>query len=159
MRVRKATLDDVELLVRLRVDYLTADYGPQEEHVLRAIEKQLREFFPAHIPGNDFAAFIADADGRAAATAFLTISTIPANPNFITGKVGTVLNVLTYPEFRKRGYASAVLRELIEEAKRMDVSALDLSATSDGLPVYEKLGFVADTHYTEMNLILRTAPK
>lgn len=156
MKVRKATLDDIDILVRLRIDYIIADWGPQEAEVLAVIEKNLREFFPRHLSTGEFVAFIAEEGGEAAATAFLSVTTIPANPTYVEGKVGTVLNVLTYPHHRKKGYGSAVLRELIEEAKRLGVSAITLSATQDGLPMYQKLGFEIDTQYTEMKMKLKT---
>jgi hypothetical protein len=44
---------------------------------------------------------------------------------------------------------------VIEEAKQLDVSFIELSATSDGKPLYEKFGFAeAKTKYTPMRLQL-----
>jgi GNAT superfamily N-acetyltransferase len=47
--------------------------------------------------------------------------------------------VLTLPEWRGRGFASTLLRHLMD---RLDVATLKLDATGAGHPVYEKLGFV-----------------
>lgn len=154
MNIRKATAEDVELLVRLRIDYLTADYGTLEESAVTAIRKQLRDFLPRALPTESFIAFLAEENGEVAATAFLVVEERPANPTYLTGKVGTVMNVLTYPQYRRQGFSSRVLRALIDEAKRSGVSAIELSATVDGRPVYEKLGFKPVERYTAMKLVL-----
>lgn len=66
-----------------------------------------------------------------------------------------MLNVLTYPEYRRMGIATKVIERIIEEAKALGVSNIELSATLGGRPLYEKLGFVEKkSKYTEMRLQL-----
>lgn len=154
MEIRRATENDVELLIRLRMDYLAADYGELGEDVAASIHNHIREYFPRVLSSDRFRAYIAEEDGNTAAGAFLVIDEWPANPSFPTGKIGTVLNVLTYPAYRRRGLASRVLRALIDEAKILGASKLELSATDEGKLVYEKLGFRPADRYTEMSLTL-----
>jgi len=85
--------------------------------------------------------------------AYLAIAEKPANTTFITGKTGTLLNVLTYPEYRRKGIATKVINFLIGEAKNAGVSSIDLSATNDGKPLYEKMRFTTST-YVAMRMIL-----
>lgn len=154
MKIRKATIDDIETLVRLRIDYLIADRGsltPEEE---TAIRSQLATYFPKHI-NEGFIAILAEIDGQVISSAFLVITEKPANPAFITGRTGTVLNVLTYPAYRRKGIATHVMKRIIEEAKRFDVSSIELSATNDGRQLYKELGFVeTQSNYTSMKLQL-----
>lgn len=152
MNIRKATLFDVNRLIALRLDYFRFEeyLAPELEALLSA---QLRKYFLKTIPSGNFFAFFAEEDGRVASTAFLVITERPAAPSFITGKTGTVLNVLTYPEFRKRGYSTLVLRTLIAEARKEDVSMLDLFSTPEGKPLYKKLGF-QETKYASMRMYL-----
>lgn len=75
--------------------------------------------------------------------AYLVISEKPANPVYPNGLTGLILNVLTYPPYRRRGITTRLLEALIEEARRSGVSCLELSATEDGRLLYEKLGFTA----------------
>lgn len=154
MPIRKATGDDVDLLIRLRIDYLIADYGSLEKDAETAIRGQLREYLPRALTDGTLIALIAEEAGEAVATAFLAVTERPANPTFLSGKIGTVLNVLTYPRHRKKGYGSQVLRALLDEAKRTGVSSVELSATEDGRPLYEKLGFEPVVRYTTMKLTL-----
>lgn len=153
MHIRIATLDDIELLIRLRLDYAAEDFGPQPKEIRETLRKQMREYFLTHINTRSFTAFIGEVEGKAAATAFLAVSEMPGSPLFPGGVKGTVLNVLTYPEYRGKGYASAVLRALIDKARELGVDTIELSATEAGRPVYERLGFKA-SKYTEMKFPL-----
>jgi GNAT superfamily N-acetyltransferase len=147
---RKAVIEDLDALIQLRMDSLTEDRGFLSETEQSAVAAQLREYFPKHI-GSDFIAYLAEMEDGIAATAFLVIEEKPANPAFITGKTGTVMNVLTYPEYRKQGAATALLKHLIDEARARGLSHIGLSATEAGKPLYEKLGFeVQQSHYTGM---------
>jgi len=67
-----------------------------------------------------------------------------------------VLNVLTYPQYRKMGYATKIMNFIIEEAKNHDVSYIELSASELGKPLYKKLGFLEDipSHTTHMKKTL-----
>lgn len=153
MNIRKATIDDIDMLIKLRIDYLLADRGSlsaAEENVIRL---QLITYFTKHI-NCDFIAIVAEKNNHVLSTAFLAVMEKPANPTFITGKTGTLLNVLTYPEYRRMGIASKVISKIIDEAKQLGVSSIDLSATQDGKPLYEKLGFTQSSKYTAMKLQL-----
>lgn len=82
-----------------------------------------------------------------------TISENPANSAFSTGIKGTLLNVLTYHKYRRKGIATKVINKVIEEAKAVGVSHINLYATSDGKYLYEKMGF-KESSYTAMGLRL-----
>ena len=157
INIRKAAKPDIELLIKLRLAYLSED-----DVVLTADEENktvelLRGYYLKHIGSDDFIAVIAEVDGKTAAAAFLIIYERPVNPKYNpTGKMGLLLNVLTYPEFRRRGIATKLLEVLIDEAKKADLSFIELSATELGRGVYEKLGFKEKTqgNYTNMKLNL-----
>jgi len=154
MVLRKADIHDIESLIRLRMDYLTEDRGaltPEEE---RAIKKQLEKYFAKHILNDTFIGILAEIDGVVVSSAYLAISEKPANPTFITGITGTLLNVLTYPEYRRKGIATKVMHKMIEEAKCAGVSHIDLSATSDGKWLYDKIGFKKSSKHVTMGLQL-----
>ena len=156
-KIRQATDDDVELLIKLRLDYLRADKGELSDEEVVLISHQCAEYFAEHV-GREFLAFIAYRDMEVLSCAFLLIAEKPANPSFITGKMGTVLNVFTYPAYRKQGVSTRVLSSLIEVAKEKDLSFLELSASESGKRVYEKLGFVVKrTPYTDMRLELTSS--
>jgi predicted GNAT family acetyltransferase len=116
---------------------------------------RLRDYYRTHLNKDFFAAFV-EQDGAVVAVAFLTVGEMPANVFTPTGKYGTILNVLTYPEHRKKGYATQALELLIDKAQDEDLSFLQLSASDMGKSVYERLGFKPDEKagFTNMRLLL-----
>lgn len=153
MNLRKVSIDDIELLIKLRIDYLIEDRGSILPEEKERIEKQLRHYFPKHFLDGTFIGIIAEINNEVMCVAYLAISEKPANPAFITGKTGTLLNVLTYPPYRRQGIATKVIHRIIDEAKLCEVSSIDLSATDDGKPLYIKIGF-HESKYTAMSLKL-----
>ena len=155
MEVRIATKADIASLVALRLEYLRADYSvlPKElEQVLRA---QLPLYFSRHL-GKDCHVYLAEEHQSAVSCAFLIVLEKPANPTFPTGKVGAVMNVYTRPVYRRRGFACALLERLISDARKMDLSYLELKATEQGLHLYQRLGFNREiSRYLPMRLILK----
>jgi GNAT superfamily N-acetyltransferase len=62
--------------------------------------------------------------------------------------VGYVDHVVTFPEARRRGYASAIVRRIALEARRSDLDHLYLLAErgAEAVSLYERLGFEAIGH-------------
>lgn len=151
MDIYKATIQDIDDLIKFRIDFLTDEYGPLPSANEEEIREQLKYYFIKHIRLGDFIAFFAKENGEIVSGAFLAIQERPANPFFISGITGTLLNVLTYPEYRRKGIATEVLLALIQDAQNHDVMSIDLFATEDGKQLYEKLGFQLPD-YTAMRL-------
>ena len=62
----------------------------------------------------------------------------------VNGKTGIVLNVYTCQSYRRRGYAKKIMEILLEEAKRMELSVVELKSTEDGYSLYRSIGFTDD---------------
>lgn len=148
-----ASADNIPELIKIRLEYLREDFAGMTEADEKIITAQLNDYFPRHIGGNDFLAILAGDNGRIIASAFLLISEKPANPFFYTGITGTILNVYTAPEYRRKGIATRVINTILDEARKMNISVVDLLATEDGKPLYEKLGFTLPSNtYMRMQL-------
>jgi len=98
---------------------------------------------------------IGEYNGNIVTAAYLIILDYPANPNLINGKAGTLLNVYTSPEYRRKGIAKKLLEEIIKEAKLMGINTIDLKATENGYNLYKKLGFKDDNDYKGMILKIK----
>jgi len=154
MNIYKATLNDIEDLIQLRLDFFKMTNTLLSEEDEKNICSQLKTYFEKHIPQDDFIAAIAkNEDGTIASAAFLVIQEIPASPSFIKGLNGTLLNVITYPQFRRKGIATKVIRYIIDEVATKGVLSIDLSSTEDGKELYKKLGFM-NSPYTSMRFKL-----
>lgn len=158
MNLRMADHNDVDKLVKVRLDYFATENWDISSELSDKIHTQLQQYYPKHINNDFFAVFVEDESGNIVSTAFLVIVEKPANLAWPTGKTGTILNVLTYPEYRNKGYATKALNLLIDVAKKHDASFIDLSASELGRPLYKKLGFQekGSSHFTEMRKDLLT---
>lgn len=142
MSIREINLSDTELLIKLRLDFIRmtgAEISPEQERALRV---QLEGYYRKHIPIGDFIAFLVEEREQVMAAAFMVVGERPAGVSFVSGITGTILNVITYPAYRKRGYATLLVKELIRKAGELNVTAIDLNATRMGQKVYADLGFV-----------------
>ena len=70
MNIRKAVLEDVPVLVKLRMDFLTSYVKPMTEEESRIIEEQLFIYFQKHIPLGDFIAYLCEINDKPVSVAF-----------------------------------------------------------------------------------------
>ena len=135
-----AVKDDISELVRLRIEYIIDDFGSISEYERQCLEEQLPGYFDRRL-GKELIAFVARAEGRLIATAYLLIIEKPANPSFLNGLDGEVLSVYTETEYRGKGICTQLMKNLIEYARENKLCRIDLKATDEGYPVYKKAGF------------------
>ncbi|HBZ42971.1 MAG TPA: GNAT family N-acetyltransferase [Maritimibacter sp.] len=94
------------------------------------------------MPGTSL--FGAECEGKIVATAMMSVL-----PNLTFGgrPLARIENVVTLPDYRGRGFASAVMQAAIEKAKAKDCADISLlspkSLHAEGF--YRKLGFQDDT--------------
>lgn len=152
IRLEKATLNDVDVLVQMRLNYLTEDYGSLTDEQRIKIESSLPDYYEKHI-NNDLLVYVAREDSIVACC-FLLITEKPANPGFINGRTGMVLNVYTKPEYRRQGIAGSLMRELLADADKIGLDYVELKATDEGYHLYKSLGFDdAVTKYHNMKKV------
>lgn len=140
MTYEKANIDDISVLVELRIKYLLEDYGILPEDKLTIIGKNLYVYFKEHLNRDLFVFVCRDAD-IIVSCCFLCVSEKPSSPTFINGKTGTILNVYTKPEYRRKGIANALLKILLAESKKIGLDFVELKATDSGYNLYKSIGF------------------
>lgn len=141
MVFEQAVMDDIPVLTELRIAYLLEDYGAIPDERLSAIRDSLPDYFRKHL-GSDIFVFLCRDSGRAAGCCFLYVSEKPANPSFIGGKTGAVMNVYTLPEYRRRGIGHRLMEMLLSEAASLGLDYVELKATDEGYGLYKALKFV-----------------
>ena len=143
MIVEKAGMEDVDALVRMRIDYLIEDNGGLDDRDLAVIQRELPGYFQAHL-GKDLVAYVIRDRHTVVSCAFLLTVEKPMSPAFINGKTGIVLNVYTCPPYRRKGYAKMAMETLLDGARETGITVIELKATEDGYPLYRSLGFTDD---------------
>lgn len=151
----KATLKDIGVLTDLRIAYLNEDLGVISDENLELMKSTLPSYYTKHL-NKDLMVYVARDEEDIVACAFLLIVEKPMSPSFITGKTGTVLNVYTKPEYRKKGYAKKLMTMMLEGAKAQGLSVIELKATEDGYSLYKSVGFEdVVAKYHNMKIVLQ----
>jgi GNAT superfamily N-acetyltransferase len=142
LQFRKATIDDIPFLIDDRLAFLHEVGGPRPANQTAIIKANLEKYFAANIASGDYVCFIVQLEGKVVATGGMVIRNQPANYGCPTGRVGYIMNMFTAPEHRRKGISSALLEKLAETARELNLSILELHATTIGEPVYKKFGFI-----------------
>ncbi len=141
--IRRATIEDVDQLVQLRL-LLFEETGELVERDVSAFAEAIHVFLIKSLPQKSFLAWIVESEHRiVACSGFVPFERLPVPENLL-GKEGYILNMYTLPEWRGQGLATALLQAVISYAKETDIRRLWLHATDTGRPVYEKIGFIAE---------------
>ncbi|MBR3282810.1 MAG: GNAT family N-acetyltransferase [Ruminococcus sp.] len=154
MILNKADLNDIHELVRLRLEYLAEDHGGLSDKETELISASLPDYFLRRL-NKELFVYTARTEERIISCCFLLVTEKPANPDFINGLTGTVLNVYTEKPFRRQGIAGKLINNMLKDAKDMGLDFVELKATEDGYPLYKKLGFAdAVNKYRSMKYVL-----
>ena len=142
--VRRATPDDADELMRLRVVMMSSQPGatpPEPGPWLKVgadiLRKQLAD------PADRLAAFVVDsAEGGLAACVVGAIDERLPGPDGRNPYKGYVYNVATDDGYRRRGYSRACMSALLAWYADRHVPLIELKASPAGEPLYASLGFV-----------------
>ena len=152
LTLREVASSDLEEVLNHR-RLMFHDMGHTNRMVLNSIVQSSRPVLQRFLNDGSYLGWFAiSGDGRVAAGAGLIIVPWPSGPlSPERGERAYLLNVYTYPEFRRRGLARLLTQTSIEYCRRQGHKILWLHASEYGRPVYESLGF---RQTNEMKLIL-----
>ena len=150
MLKRKATIDDIPALIRLRKKQLTDEGLPPEP--IFDIDRQLTDYFISALTDGTFVSWVMEVDGEIIATSGVCFYTLPPNFSNLTGGVAYITNMYTKDEYRKRGIATELLKMVLDEAISRGYTVARLHASSFGKSVYEKAGFTMSEGYMSLRL-------
>ena len=150
--LRRATVEDIDLLVELR-DAMWREIAEGTE--LGDVSEALgdtREYFEVAVPSGDYVCVLAEAQSQVVGVGGIVIYRKPAQPLSPVGVEGYILNMLTVSEWRGRGVASAIVERLLDCAREAGAGLVWLRATEQGRPVYERFGFAQNPRYMQVKL-------
>jgi len=81
--------------------------------------------------------------GRVVGGGGVLLCSWPASPKDPCSERAVILNMYTEPEFRRQGIARQIMLTILAWVKERGLRSVNLHASADGRPLYEKLGFVA----------------
>lgn len=159
VRFAKADINDLDSLVGLRIAYLLEDHGTIPQEKLTKISEKLPVYFRKHL-NNDLFVYTAKSENEIISCCFLTVTEKPSNLSFINGIVGTVMNVYTKSEYRRKGLAGKLLKMLLADSEKMGLDFVELKATDSGYNLYKSIGFEdAVSKYHNMKIVINSDNK
>lgn len=159
VHTEKSDINDLDQLVRLRIAYLLEDHGTIPKEQLEKISEKLSDYFRRHL-NKDCFVYVAKKESEIISCCFLTVSEKPSNFSFINGIVGTVMNVYTKPECRRKGLAGKLLKMLLEDSEKMGLDFVELKSTDAGYSLYRSLGFEDSvSKYHNMKIMINSDRK
>ena len=142
MDYRRATIKDLDELVRTRIEVLRAANKLDERVDMSEVERQSKDYYEkALTDGSHTAYLVYDGDKFVGAGGVSYFRVMPTYHN-PSGEKAYIMNMYTAPEYRRKGIAFKTLDLLVRAAKERNVKAISLEATDMGRPLYEKYGFV-----------------
>lgn len=139
---KQATVEDLDLLVRTRIEVLRAANGLDDTVDMSEVEEQSRDYYREALGSGEHVAYLVfDGEVLAGAGGISFYRLLPTYHN-PTGENGYIMNMYTRPAYRRRGIAYKTLDLLVAAARERGVSRITLEATRMGRPLYEKYGFV-----------------
>lgn len=139
---KQATVEDLDFLVKTRIEVLRAANGLDDTVDMSGVEEQSRDYYREALGSGEHAAYLVfDGEVLAGAGGISFYRLLPTYHN-PTGENGYIMNMYTRPAYRRRGIAYKTLDLLVAAARERGVSRITLEATRMGRPLYEKYGFV-----------------
>lgn len=151
MKIRDATVADLDEILRHRSG-MYEDMGYDDAQVLTSLVSTSTPYFAKALTEGSFRGWLAEIEGRVVGGGGVLISPWPSHPYDLECRRATILNVYTYPEFRRKGIARRVMEVILNWLRKQGYAAVWLHASEHGRSLYEDLGFEPGN---EMRLMLR----
>ena len=137
-RIRAATLDDMDALVRHRIAMFT-DMGISIDTA--ALDRSFRLWLAEMMPSGTYRAWLVETEADIAAGGGISVLPWPPGPQYPGDKIAVVYNVYTEPAHRRRGLARQLMETIHAWCRHAGVSSVALNASHDGRPLYESMGY------------------
>lgn len=143
MQYRFIEKHDINTLAALRQEYFreTTERAIPEEVLPNTVRYLEEELATGTLVG-----IVAVEDEQIVAVGLLSLFSIMPTIKNPTGKRGYLFDFYTRPEYRRRGIATLILNQLMDEARNRGVSDLFLNAREMAIPIYERAGFTFLRH-------------
>lgn len=143
IQYRRASIDDVENVLKARIDFLVEANHIQSEHDRELMVLSNRDYIYHSLLDKSLILWLAVDEGHIVATGSASLYKLPPNADRPEGKVAYIGSMFTYPEYRKQGIATKLFALVVEDVKENGYTQMELHATEMGRPIYEKYGFKA----------------
>lgn len=150
---RKLTANDLDEVIRLRIDQLTEEYTAEgkipPENV--DLESALRDFYERHMADGTFVSWLAFDGDRIIGTSGMSFVEKPPYFTCPTGRIGLLNSMYTDPAYRRIGIARELLHRVVEEARANGCGTVHVTASDMGVKLYTAYGFKHNDNFMQYN--------
>jgi len=149
--IRDASANDIPEIVRQRRG-MFEDMNYKDSTSLDAMMLATSNYLAQAMIEGSFRAWLAFDGEHVVGGGAVVISAWPAHPCDMGNLRAEILNVYTYPAYRRCGIARKIMHTMIDWCKREGFARVTLHTSDEGRHLYESMGFVPTN---EMRLGLR----
>ncbi len=139
---KKATIEDLELLISSRIEVLRATNELSDETDMEEIRKNSKDYYECALKEDTHSAYLVLREEQFIGSGGISYYSVMPTYHNPTGRKAYIMNMYVRPEYRRKGIAREMLNRLVQDATERGVTQITLEATKAGRPLYEKYGFV-----------------
>ena len=139
---KRATMEDIEELVRTRIIVLRAANKLSDDEDMSVVEEKSYAYYRRALETGEHIAYLVYDNGKFIGAGGVSFYQVMPTYHNTTGKKAYIMNMYTASEYRRRGIAFHTLDLLVKDARKQGISQITLEATEMGRPLYERYGFV-----------------
>lgn len=140
MTVRKATSNDVDLIVERRLDFVAHSAGPGYV-TSSGFAEQTKNWVNSEMSAGRLHAWLAEREGSFAGMVLLVLWPRPPKPEDHRTTEGYIINMYVVPELQRQGIGSLLLAACIGSAEEFGIRKFVLHTTDAGNKLYFGAGF------------------
>lgn len=137
--IRRET--DLPRLLSWRMLVIRHVFGMQPESIMLKLTSANREYLEKHLRDDTHVSLMASAEGTDIGSGDLCIYDEMPSPDNLTGVCAYIMNIYVSEQYRHNGVASAIVEQLIKEAKRRNAGKIYLETTDTARELYNQMGF------------------
>lgn len=147
--VRAATVEDVETMVSLRIEFLAALRGPDFRPSDDFVEKT-RSFVVAEQLEGRLHTWIAEDGRELVGIVSVLLWSRPPQPKDARTTEAYIINMYVPPAHQRRGIGRQLLARCVESAEVLGIRKFLLHSTVEGRSLYELSGFAPKSNWLEL---------
>lgn len=139
--IKKAEIDDIELLVKWRIEVLREVFEIPFDLSLDELRDENEKYYLSELASGGHIACFAYLDGEIIGCGGVCIYREMPSPDNLTGMCAYLMNIYTRPDYRKMGVGNEIVNWLIKRAEEKEITKIYLEASEAGEKLYRKIGF------------------
>ena len=150
---RKLTENELEEIIRMRIDQLTEEYTSEGRKVPEDVDLKevLMSFYKKNMAAGTYVSWLAFDGEKIVGTSGMSFAEKPPYFTCPSGKLGILSSMYTDPDYRRMGIASELLNRVVQEAKNYGCGTIYITASDVGVKLYEAHGFKHNGNFMQLN--------